>query len=208
MTKKFLSILLISIFIIIPVKVEAERQLTGDELDFQQTEDGRVFFAKDNVELIYDELRITSRLEGTYRSYNGEIEFRDDVEIFYDNYSGWADELTGNLEEQFYQLKADAGVEGEDSYLEADLIKIYQAEERIESEGSVYLEYQDFWAEADRAEFYLEREFVELNGNVQGERNGEKFSSDSAEIDQKTEEITLRGQAKLTLPAEEDQDDN
>jgi lipopolysaccharide export system protein LptA len=208
MTKKILLILLISIFIIIPGKVEAERQLTGDELDFLQTEAGRVFSAKGNVELIYDEIRVTARLEGIYRRYNGEIEFRDDVEIFYDDYSAWADELTGNLEKEFYQLKANAGVEGEDSYLEADLIEIYQAEERIEAEGSVYMEYQDFWAEADRAVFYLEREFVELNGNVRGERNGEKFSSDFAEIDQKTEEITLRGQAKLTLPAEEDQDDN
>lgn len=208
MTKKILLILLISIFVFTAGTVQAERQLTGDELDFLQTEAGRVFSAKGNVELIYDEIRVTALLEGIYRRYNGEIEFRDNVELFYNDYTAQADELTGNIEEEFYQLKGNAVIEGEESYIEADLIELYQSEQRVEAEGSVYLEYQDFWAEADQALFYLEREFVELRGNVKGERNGEKFSSDSAEINQKTEEIILKGQAKLSLPAEEDQDDN
>jgi lipopolysaccharide export system protein LptA len=208
MTKKILLILLITIFVFTAGAVQAERQLTGDELDFLQTEAGRVFSAAGNVELIYDEIRVTARLEGIYRRYNGEIEFRDNVEIFYNDYTARADELTGNIEEEFYKLKGNAAIEGAESHIEADLIELYQSEQRVEAEGSVYLKYQDFWAEADQAVFYLEREFVELRGNVKGERNGEKFSSDSAEINQKTEEIILKGQAKLSLPAEEDQDDN
>lgn len=207
MIKKILLFLLIAVFVF-TAGAAAERQLTGDELDFRQTEEGRVFYASGNVELIYDEIRVTALSEGIYRRYNGEIEFRDEVEIFYREYTAWTDELTGNIEDEFYRLKGNAGLEAEESSIEADLIELYQSQERVEAEGSVYLEYQDFWAEADQAVFYLEREFVELSGNVKGERNGEKFSSDSAEINQKTEEIKLKGQARLNLPAEEDEDDN
>ena len=206
-SKKALIFLLISLFMI-TAAVQAERQLTGDKLDFTETEKGRVFKAVGNVELIYDQIRVTAEDVGIYRRYNGEIEFRKNVKIYYQEYTAQADKLTGNLEDEVFHLKGNAQLKGNEAYLEAEKIDFYQAEDRMEAEGEVYVEYQDFWAEADQMVYYLDREYIELSGNVKGERNGEKFSSETAEINQKTEEITLKGGATLTLPAEEDQDDN
>ena len=202
MNKKIFLILLI-VFLLLPTAVNAERELNGDQLDLQQTEAGQVIKAAGNVELIYDEFRITAEDEGIYRRYNGEIEFRKNVEFFYRQYQGQAVELTGNLEEERIHLTDQAQITGPNSYLEADKIDIYQAEQRIEVKGNGYLEYNEFWAEADQITYYLEREFIYLEGNVKGERNGESFSADAAEIDQKQEEVHLKGRAKLTLPAAE-----
>ena len=202
MNKKIFLILLI-VFLLLPTAVNAERELNGDQLDLQQTEAGQVIKAAGNVELIYDEFRITAEDEGIYRRYNGEIEFRKNVEFFYRQYQGQAVELTGNLEEERIHLTDQAQITGPNSYLEADKIDIYQAEQRIEVKGNGYLEYNEFWAEVDQITYYLDREFIYLEGNVKGERNGESFSADAAEIDQKQEEVHLKGRAKLTLPAAE-----
>jgi len=204
MNKKIFLILLI-IFLIAPAAgVNAARELNGDQLDLQQTEAGQVIFAEGNVELIYDELRITAEDEAIYRRFNGEIEFRNNVEFFYQEYEGKSIELTGNLEEEIMHLIGEAEITGPTSYIEADRIDIYQAEDRIEVKGNVYLEYNDFWAEADQLTYYLDREFMELEGNVKGERNGESFAADAADINQKSEEVHLKGQAKVILPREED----
>ena len=204
MNKKIFLTLLI-IFLIVPVVgVKAARELNGDKLDLQQTENGQIIIANGNVELIYDELRITAEDEAIYRRFNGEIEFRNNVEFFYQQYEGQAVELTGNLEQEIINLIGDAKITGPTSYIEADRIDIYQAEDRIEVEGNVYLEYNDFWTEADRLTYYLEREFIELEGNVKGERNGESFSADAADIDQKREEVQLQGQAIVILPIKEE----
>ncbi|MFW6273816.1 MAG: LptA/OstA family protein [Halanaerobium sp.] len=205
--KKFFLILLI-IFLLLPTAVKAERQLNGDDLEVQQSEEGQTFFATGDVELIYDELRITAEDEGIYRRFNGEVEFRNNVEFFYQQYEGQAVELTGNLDQEIINLIDQAQVRGPEAYIEADRIDIYQAEERIEVEGDAYLEYNDFWAEADQIVYYLDREFIHLKGNVKGERNGERFSADEAEINQKTEEVHLQGKARLTLPAEEESEEN
>ncbi len=203
MNKKIFLILLI-IFLVVPAAgVNAARELNGDQLDLQQTAEGQVIIAQGNVELIYDELRITAEDEAIYRRYNGEIEFRKNVEIFYQDYQGQAVELTGNLEEEIIHLIGEAAITGPSSYLEGDRISFYQAEEKIEVKTNVYLEYNDFWAEADQLTYYLDREFMRLEGNVKGERNGESFEAQAAEIDQKTEEVILQGRAKLTLPKEE-----
>ncbi|CCU80064.1 hypothetical protein HSACCH_01820 [Halanaerobium saccharolyticum subsp. saccharolyticum DSM 6643] len=208
MNKKIFIILLI-IFLVVPAAgANAARELNGDKLDLQQTEDGQIITALGNVELIYDELRITAEAEAIYRRFNGEIEFRKNVEFFYQEYQGQADELTGNLEEEIIHLIGDAEIKGPSSLLEGDKISVYQAEDRIEVKGNVYLEYNDFWAEADQLTYYLDREFMHLEGNVNGERNGESFEAQAAEIDQKTEEVKLQGQAKVTLPKEEVSADN
>lgn len=206
-SKKTLIFVLIILFIV-TAAVQAERKLTGDKLDIIQTEKGRVFTAHGNVELIYDEIRVTAEDEGVYRRYNGEIEFRKNVDVFYQEYTAHADELIGNIEQKVFHLNGNAVLEGNEVYLEADQIDFYQAEDRMEAQGEVYIEYQDFWAKADQMVYYLDREYIELSGNVSGERNGEKFSAEIAEINQKTEEITLKGGATLTLPVEEDQNDN
>lgn len=203
MNKKIFLILLI-IFLIVPAGAEAARELNGDQLDLQQTEAGQVIIAEGNVELIYDELRITAEDEAIYRRYNGEIEFRNNVEFFYQDYEGKSVELTGNLEQEIINLIGEAQITGPTSYIEADRIDIYQAENRIEVRGNVYLEYQDFWAEADQLIYYTEREFMNLEGNVKGERNGESFAAEAADINQKTEEVRLQGQAKVILPREEE----
>ena len=207
MHKKILLIFIIFL-LTVSLSVSAARELNGDNLDLEQTEAGQIFRASGNVELIYDELRITAEDEGIYRRYNGEIEFRKNVEFFYRQYEGQAVELTGNLEEERIHLTDQAQITGPNSYLEADKIDIYQAEQRIEVKGNGYLEYNDFWAEADQITYYLEREFIYLEGNVKGERNGESFSADAAEIDQKQEEVQLKGRAKLILPAAEDSEEN
>jgi lipopolysaccharide assembly outer membrane protein LptD (OstA) len=203
MNKKIFLILLI-IFLIVPAGAEAARELNGDQLDLQQTEAGQVIIAEGNVELIYDELRITAEDEAIYRRYNGEIEFRNNVEFFYQQYEGQSVELTGNLEQEIINLIGDAQITGPTSYIEADRIDIYQADDRIEARGNVYLEYNDFWAEADQLTYYTEREFMHLEGSVKGERNGESFAADAADINQKTEEVRLQGQARVTLPREEE----
>ncbi|SDH27081.1 LptA/OstA family protein [Halanaerobium congolense] len=203
MNKKIFLILLI-IFLIVPAGADAARELNGDQLDLQQTEAGQVIIAKDNVELIYDELRITAEDEAIYRRYNGEIEFRNNVEFFYRQYEGQSVELTGNLEQEIIHLIGEAQITGPTSYIEADKIDFYQAENRIEVQGNVYLEYQDFWAEADQLTYYTERKFMHLEGNVKGERNGESFTADAADINQKTEEVKLQGQARVTLPRAEE----
>ncbi|ADQ13900.1 LptA/OstA family protein [Halanaerobium hydrogeniformans] len=208
MNKKFITILLILIMIFTVGSVSAARQLTGDELDFLDSEAGQIIEARRDVELLYDELRITAEDEGIYHRYSGEIEFRYNVELFYQDYQGRAHELTGNIESEVFYLEQDAVLEAADSYLEADRIEIYQAEERIEAFGNAYLEYEDFWAEADEIISYLDREVTHLSGNVRGERNGERFSANSAEINQAENEIRLRGQAKLSLPEGEANDDN
>ncbi|MCC3144911.1 organic solvent tolerance protein OstA [Halanaerobium sp. Z-7514] len=208
MNKKFIIILLILIVITISGSLGAARQLTGDELDFKESEAGQIIEARRNVELLYDELRITAEDLGIYHRYSGEIEFRYNVELFYQDYQGRAYELQGNIEEEVFYLEEDAVLEAEASYLEADRIKIYQAEERIEGHGNAYLEYENFWAEADQIISYLDREITHLSGNVRGERNGERFSADTAEINQAENEVRLRGQAKLSLPEEEASDDN
>jgi lipopolysaccharide export system protein LptA len=205
MNKKIFLFLLI-IFLIVPVGAEAARELNGDQLDLQQTEAGQVITAEGNVELIYDELRITADDEAIYRRYNGEIEFRKNVKFFYQQYQGQSVELTGNLEQEIIHLIGEAQITGPKSYIEADRIDIYQAEDRIEVQGNVYLEYNDFWAEADQLTYYTEREFMHLEGNVKGERNGESFAADAADINQKTEEVKLQGQARVILPREEDSD--
>ncbi|PXV70036.1 LptA/OstA family protein [Halanaerobium congolense] len=203
MNKKIFLILLI-IFLIVPAGADAARELNGDQLDLQQTEAGQVIIAKNNVELIYDELRITAEDEAIYRRYNGEIEFRNNVEFFYRQYEGQSVELTGNLEQEIIHLIGEAQITGPISYIEADKIDFYQAENRIEVQGNVYLEYQDFWAEADQLTYYTERKFMHLEGNVKGERNGESFTADAADINQKTEEVKLQGQARVTLPRAEE----
>ena len=208
MNKKIFIILLILIVIFTAAGVSAERQLTGEELDLKESEAGQIIEARKNVELLYDDLRITAEDKGIYYRYSGEIEFRYNVELFYQNYQGSAYELQGNIETEVFYLQQDAVLEAEDSYLEADRIEIYQAEQRIEAYGNAYLEYEDFWAEADKIISYLDREVTVLTGSVRGERNGERFSADSAEINQAENEVRLKGQAKLSLPEEEASDDN
>jgi len=198
-----LFLLVITALIFSAGAVSAERQLKGDKLDFIQTEEGRVFTALGNVELIYDEIRLTADKEGIYYRYSGEIEFRGNVKAYYREYTAQADELSGNVDQQIYHLTGNAVIEGDEALVKADKIDLYQEEERFEAEGSVYLEYQNFWAEADNAVYYLDRRFIELKGNVRGERDGEKFSSQSAQLDRETSEVVLEGQAELTLPAEE-----
>jgi lipopolysaccharide export system protein LptA len=203
MNKKIFIILLI-IFLVVPAAgANAARELNGDKLDLQQTENGQIITALGNVELIYDELRITADDEAIYRRFNGEIEFRKNVEFFYQEYQGQAVELTGNLEEEIIHLIGEAVITSPTSRLEGDEISVFQAEDRIEVKGNAYLEYNDFWAEADQLTYYLDREFMHLEGNVKGERNGESFEAQAAEIDQKAEEVKLQGQAKVTLPKEE-----
>jgi len=204
MKKKVCLILLILILIVPAANTEATRELTGDNLDFGQNEQGQIFTARGNVELIYDQLRITAEDEGIYRRYNGEVEFRNNVQFFYQQFKGRAVELTGNVEQQVFHLIEEAQIRGENSYLEADRIDIFQAAGRIEVKGNAYLEYNDFWAEADQIIYHFDQELINLEGNVRGERNGESFSSQSAEINQKTEEVRLKGKAKLTLPEAEE----
>lgn len=197
MRKKFLFILLV-IFLIFPAAdAAAVRELNGDNLNFEQTEQGQFFQATGNVELIYDELRITAEDEGIYRRYNGEIEFRNNVNLYYQEITGQAVELTGNVEQEIFHLIENAQLKGENAYLEADRIDFYQAEQRIEVKGSAYLEYNNFWAEADEIIYYLDRELITLSGNVEGERNGESFTAQNAEVNQQTEEVKLSGQASL-----------
>jgi len=202
MQKKILFFLLIFI-LALTANAAAVRELNGDNLDLEQTEAGQVFKATGNVELIYDELRITAEDEGIYRRYNGEIEFRNNVKLFYQEFEAEAVELTGNLETQVFQLIKEAEVRGENSMLQADQIDIYRDEDRIEVKGNAYLEYNNFWAEADQITYNLNSEIITLEGNVQGERNGESFSSQSAEINQQTEEVKLRGRATLRFSEEE-----
>ena len=202
MQKKILFFLLIFI-LALTANAAAVRELNGDNLDLEQTEAGQVFKATGNVELIYDELRITAEDEGIYRRYNGEIEFRNNVKLFYQEFEAEAVELTGNLETQVFQLIKEAEVRGENSMLQADQIDIYRAEDRIEVKGNAYLEYNNFWAEADQITYNLNSEIITLKGNVQGERNGESFSSQSAEVNQQTEEVKLRGRATLRFSEEE-----
>ena len=207
MQKKILFFLLIFI-LALTANVSAVRELNGDNLDLEQTEAGQVFKASGNVELIYDELRITAEDEGIYRRYNGEIEFRNNIELFYQEFEAQALELTGNLESEIFHLIKEARIKGDNSLIRADQIDIYRAEDRIEVKGNAYLEYNDFWAEADQITYHLERELILLEGNVRGERNGESFNSQSAEIDQKTEEVKLRGQASLSFSEEQEGQDN
>lgn len=204
MNKKiFLILLTITLFLLFSPSAAAEREMTGDNLELKQTAEGQVFVAEKNVELIYDELRITAEDEGIYRRFNGEVEFRKNVEFFYQQYQGQSVELTGNLNQKIIHLIDQAEITGPNSYLEADRIDVYQAEDRIEVYGNAYLEYNDFWAEADQITYYLEREFMHLEGNVRGERNGEKFSAAKADVNQKTEEVNLIGEAKLVLPKDD-----
>jgi lipopolysaccharide export system protein LptA len=196
MHKKILLFFIIFV-LTMTLSVSAVRELNGDNLDLEQTEAGQIFRAIGNVELVYDDLRITAEDQGIYRRYNGEIEFRNNVELFYQNFEAEAVELTGNLETEIFNLIKEAELRGDNSLLRADRIDIYQAEARIEVKGNAYLEYNDFWAEADQIIYQLDEELILLEGNVRGERNGESFSSQSAEIDQQTEEVKLRGQASL-----------
>lgn len=206
MHKKILFIFIIFI-LTATISVSAARELNGDNLDLEQTEAGQIFRASGNVELIYDELRITAEDEGIYRRYNGEIEFRNNVQLFYQEFEAQAVELTGNLEAEVFHLISKAELRGENSLLKADRIDIYQAEDRIEVKGNAYLEYNDFWAEADQITYHLDQELILMQGSVRGERNGESFNSDSAEIDQQTEEVKLKGQATLRF-SEFDQEEN
>ncbi|TDP91779.1 lipopolysaccharide export system protein LptA [Halanaerobium saccharolyticum] len=204
MHKKILLIFIIFL-LTVSLSVSAARELNGDNLDLEQTEAGQIFRASGNVELIYDELRITAEDEGIYRRYNGEIEFRDNVQLFYQEFEAEAVELTGNLETEIFHLIKEAQVRGQNSLLKADRIDIYLAEDRIEVKGNAYLEYKDFWAEADQITYHLDRELILLEGGVRGERNGESFNSDSAEIDQQTEEVKLKGQATLRFSEVEEE---
>ncbi|MFN2341422.1 MAG: LptA/OstA family protein [Halanaerobium sp.] len=196
MHKKILLFFIIFL-LTLTLSASAARELNGDNLDLEQTEAGQVFRATGSVELIYDQFRVTAEDEGIYRRYNGEIEFRNNVELFFQDFEAQAVELTGNLETEIFNLIKEAEVRGENSLLRADQIDIYRAEDRIEVNGNAYLEYNDFWAEADQITYHLDRELILLEGNVRGERNGESFNSQSAEIDQQTEEVKLRGQATL-----------
>ncbi|WP_290761791.1 LptA/OstA family protein [Halanaerobium sp.] len=202
MQKKILFFLLVFI-LALTANAAAVRELNGDNLDLEQTEAGQVFRATGSVELIYDELRITAEDVGIYRRYNGEIEFRNNVKLFYQDFEAKAVELTGNLETQVFHLIKEAEVRGENSLLQAEQIDIYRSEDRIEVKGNAYLEYNNFWAEADQITYNLNSEIITLKGNVQGERNGESFSSQSAEVNQQTEEVKLRGRATLRFSEEE-----
>jgi lipopolysaccharide export system protein LptA len=171
MQKKILFFLLVFI-LALTANAAAVRELNGDNLDLEQTEAGQVFRATGSVELIYDELRITAEDVGIYRRYNGEIEFRNNVKLFYQDFEAKAVELTGNLETQVFHLIKEAEVRGENSLLQAEQIDIYRSEDRIEVKGNAYLEYNNFWAEADQITYNLNSEIITLKGNVQGERNG------------------------------------
>jgi lipopolysaccharide export system protein LptA len=206
MQKKILFFLLI--FIVgLTANAAAARELNGDNLDLEQSPEGQIFRATGNVELVYDELRITAEDEGVYRRYNGEIEFRNNIKLFYQEFEAQAVELTGNLETGNFHLSQETEIRGENSLLQADQIDIYSTEDRIEVSGNAYLEYNDFWAKADQIIYHLDQELILLRGNVRGERNGESFNSKSAEINQKTEEVKLQGQATLRF-SEEEQNSN
>ncbi|SIR33398.1 Lipopolysaccharide export system protein LptA [Halanaerobium kushneri] len=201
MQKKILFFLLIFI-LALTANAAAVRELNGDNLNLEQTAQGQIFKATGNVEFVYDELRITAEDEGIYRRYNGEVEFRKNVQLFYQEFEAEAVELTGNLSDQIFHLTKEAEVRGENSLLQADQIDIYRAEDRIEVLGNAYLEYNNFWAEADQIIYYLDRELISLKGNVKGERNGESFNSQAAEVNQKTDEVKLTGQATLRFSEE------
>lgn len=207
MRKKILLILMIFI-LTMTLSVSAARELNGDNLNLEQSPEGEIFRAVGNVELIYDELRITAEDEGIYRRYSGEIEFRNNVELFYQEFEAQAVELTGNLEEGVFHLIDKAEIRGENSLLQADQIDIYQTDNRIEVKGNSYLEYNNFWAEADQITYHLDRELILLEGNVSGERNGESFNAQAAEIDQNKEEVKLRGQAVLRFSEIEEESDS
>lgn len=202
MIKKMLFILLIILLFLTTVEAAAVRELTGDKLDFSENEQGQIFTAVGNVNLLYDQLKVTAAGQGIYYRYSGQLDFQDDVELFYQEYQGAAQKLTGNVNQQVYHLQDQAELTTAEAEVSGDQIDFYQLEQRVEASGNVYLKYQDFWAEADQATYYLDRKFMILTGNVRGARNGQKFTSDSAEVNQLTNQVKLKGQAKLTLPAE------
>lgn len=201
MKKKILLFFLIFI-LAVSISANAERELRGDQLNFEETESGQLFEAAGNVELVYDELRITAEDEGLYHRYNGEIEFRQNVQLYYQEFEAQAVELTGNLEQEVYHLNKEAEVKNKNSLIQADQIDFFQAESRIEVEGNAYLEYNNFWAKADNIVYDLAQEQINLSGNVRGERNGEHFNSETAVIEQKKEEIKLSGQAAVNFKEE------
>lgn len=203
MRKKILLILLI-ILLFFSASAAAVRELNANQLELQQSPEGEIFYAQGEVELIYDQFRITAEDEAVYHQYSGQVEFKNNVELFYQQYRGKSVELKGNLEKEIIHLIEKAELKGPKSFLRAEKIDIYRAEEKIEVENNVYLEYNDFWAEADYLIYYLDQEVIKMSGNVRGERNGEKFSAAEAEINQKKEEVNLSGRAKVILPAEAD----
>lgn len=59
MIKKTLFILLIILLFLTTVEAAAVRELTGDKLDFSENEQGQIFTAVGNVNLLYDQLKVT-----------------------------------------------------------------------------------------------------------------------------------------------------
>lgn len=186
--------------------VSAERELSGDKLDFIPTGEGYSFTAVGNVELIYDDITLRSVGRGSYDQTTGDIHFEDEVELFYLDYEAYSDLLYGNIEQEVFHLRENPEILGPDSHLKGDKIDVYRAEQKIEVRENTYLDYQNLQAYSEKIDYYMDREIIILEGNVEGTRNGQKFSAEKVTVDLVEEKVNMEGQATVVFPQEEKSD--
>lgn len=206
--KALIIISMVLILAVLSFTVSAERELSGDKLDFVQSEEGYSFTATGNVELIYDEITLRAAGRGDYTQSTGEIYFEEDVELFYLDYEGRANKLDGNILEEVFHLRENPELYSAEAHLKGDKIDIYRNENLIEVTQNAFLDYQNLEANSDKITYYMDKEIILLEGNVNGLRSGQKFSAEKVTVDVNKEEVNMEGQATVVFPQEEESDGN
>ncbi len=207
MKNKTLIVLLTILILTCAVfSASAERELSGDKLDFVPVGEGYSFTAVGNVELIYDDITLRSAGRGSYDQTTGDIRFEDEVELFYLDYEAYAGLLYGNINKEVFHLRENPEILGPESHLKGDEIDVYRAEQKIEIRKNAYLDYQNLQANSEKIDYFMDREIIILDGNVEGTRNGQKFSAEKVTVDLAEEKVNMEGQATVVFPQEEESD--
>lgn len=204
--KTLIILLTILIMTAAVISASAERELSGDKLDFVPSSEGYSFTAVGNVELIYDEITLRSAGRGSYDQSTGDIRFEDEVELFYLDYEAYAGLLYGNIKEEVFHLREKPEIIGSDSHLKGEEIDVYRAEQKTEVRKNAYLDYQNLQANSEIINYYMDREVIILEGNVNGVRNGQKFSAEKMTVNLIEETVNMEGQATVVFPQEEESD--
>lgn len=160
------------------VQAQDFQDLEGDEIHISLLEEGEYLVeARGNARYQTGDLDIKG-VEADYNSLDNEVFFRRNVTL-----------------------------KGPDLFIEADELHYLLEEDRVELSGEPYAEFQEFTAHSQTIEYFLEDEYILFTGDVEGTRAKDEFFADEVEIDLVEETIDLRGNARVRI-RENGEEDN
>ncbi len=155
---------------------------------------GDLVYSQDFQDLEGDEIHISLLDEGEYlveargnaRYKTGDLDIRG-VEADFNS-----------LENEVF-FRQDVILEGPELFVDAEELHYLLDEEWAEFTGDPYMEFQEFTAYSEAIEYFLGDEYILLTGDVEGTRGEDEFYADEVEVDLVEGEIDLRGDARLRI---------